>query len=170
MPSAPCAAAALSSRRVQAVAERRSQEGCPSCGGNAADARFVIAKRFGFAAAHHLDGLPTGHKCTRPHGHTYTVEIQLASERLDAAGFVADYAELEAVRSYIDTELDHRDLNEVLAVPPTCECIAEHFYRWCREHLAIGHLVVAVRVSESPTTWAEYRAMACRAESAGARW
>jgi 6-pyruvoyltetrahydropterin/6-carboxytetrahydropterin synthase len=135
-----------------------------------AGAVYVIAKTFRFAAAHHLKGLPTGHKCARPHGHTYTVEVRLASERLDSTGFVADYAELDAVQSYIDAELDHRDLNETLPVQPSCECIAKHLYCWCRDHLAVGHLVVAVRVAESPSTWAEYRADVALAESAGERW
>jgi 6-pyruvoyltetrahydropterin/6-carboxytetrahydropterin synthase len=117
---------------------------------------FTIGKCFSFAAAHHLDGLPEGHKCARVHGHTYTVEILLASGDLNNAGFVADYADLDPVKHHIDAELDHRDLNEVLPVPPSCENIARHLYEWCRDHLKPGHLVTAVCVSESPATWARY--------------
>jgi 6-pyruvoyltetrahydropterin/6-carboxytetrahydropterin synthase len=117
---------------------------------------FTIAKRFSFAAAHHLHGLPAGHKCARVHGHTYAVEVRMAASDLDEAGFVADYGELDPLKGYLDAELDHRDLNEVLPVQPSCENIARYLYRWCQGNLKHGHLVTAVRVSESPATWAEY--------------
>jgi 6-pyruvoyltetrahydropterin/6-carboxytetrahydropterin synthase len=118
---------------------------------------YSIGREFRFAAAHHLDRLPPGHKCSRPHGHTYTVQVQMAGEELDGAGFVADYACLDPVRHYIDAELDHRDLNEVLPVQPSCELLARHLFSWCRDNLAAGAQLTAVRVSESPGTWAEYR-------------
>jgi 6-pyruvoyltetrahydropterin/6-carboxytetrahydropterin synthase len=117
---------------------------------------FTIAKRFSFAAAHHLGGLPAGHRCARVHGHTYSVEVQMAADQLDGAGFVADYSELDRLGDYLDAELDHRDLNDVLSVPPSCENIARCLHDWCRDNLKHGHLVTAVRVSESPATWAEY--------------
>jgi 6-pyruvoyltetrahydropterin/6-carboxytetrahydropterin synthase len=118
---------------------------------------YVIGREFRFAASHHLDRLPPGHKCSRLHGHTYTVQVQLTGEELDDAGFVADYACLDPVSRYIDAELDHRDLNEVLVIQPSCELIARHLFCWCRDNLAAGRLLTAVRVSESPGTWAEYR-------------
>jgi 6-pyruvoyltetrahydropterin/6-carboxytetrahydropterin synthase len=117
---------------------------------------FTIARRFSFAAAHHLDGLPAGHKCARVHGHTYAVEVRLAASETDGAGFVADFGHLDALRGYLDAEVDHRDLNEVLPVQPTCENIARYLYGWCRDNLEDGALVAAVRVSESASTWAEY--------------
>jgi len=117
---------------------------------------YTIARRFSFAAAHHLNGLPAGHKCARLHGHTYTVEVLLTASELDDAGFVADFGDLDVLKGYLDAELDHRDLNEALPVQPSCENIARHLYGWCRDNTAHGHLVSAVRVSESPATWAEY--------------
>ena len=117
---------------------------------------FTIAKRYSFAAAHHLDGLPAGHKCARTHGHTYTAEIRMTAGELDPAGFVADFAELDLLKGYIDAELDHQDLNKQLPVQPSCENIARHLYGWCRDNLEHGHLLTAVRVSESPASWAEY--------------
>jgi 6-pyruvoyltetrahydropterin/6-carboxytetrahydropterin synthase len=117
---------------------------------------FTISRRFSFSAAHHLDGLPAGHKCARVHGHSYAVEIRLTSYGLDGAGFVADFGELDPFKGYLDAELDHRDLNEVLPVQPSCENIARFLYGWCQDNLDQGHLVTAVRVSESALTWAEY--------------
>jgi 6-pyruvoyltetrahydropterin/6-carboxytetrahydropterin synthase len=118
---------------------------------------YIIGKQFSFAASHHLDRLPPGHKCARLHGHTYSVQVLLESEEVDEAGFVADFADLDPLGRYIDTRLDHRDLNEALDIQPSCELLARHLFGWCRDHLAAGHLVAAVRVSESPGTWAEFR-------------
>jgi 6-pyruvoyltetrahydropterin/6-carboxytetrahydropterin synthase len=120
---------------------------------------FSIGKAFTFEAAHRLGSLPDGHKCARPHGHSYTVEVILESPVLSVPGFVADFAELEPVRAYLDRSWDHRDLNEVLAVEPTSENIARYLHDWCRANLgpAAGRLVAAVRVSETRSTWAEYR-------------
>lgn len=119
---------------------------------------YRIGKRYTFDAAHHLPGLPEGHKCRRVHGHTYTAEFTLASSELVPPGFVADFGDLAPVRKYIAETLDHHDLNEVLDVEPTCEAIAAHLAAWYLEHVAVsvpGRLE-AVRVWETPTSWAEF--------------
>ena len=120
---------------------------------------YRIGKRFSFDAAHHLASLPSGHKCSRVHGHTYTVEVELASAVLAGPGFVADFADLDLFRQHIAGHVDHRDLNEVLDAEPTSENLARYFFTWCSSNLnpAVSSLVTAVRVSETPATWAEYR-------------
>jgi 6-pyruvoyltetrahydropterin/6-carboxytetrahydropterin synthase len=122
----------------------------------------LIAKRFTFDAAHQLHGLPDGHKCARLHGHTYTVEVVLAapSHSLTGPGFVADFADLDPVKRYIDTTLDHRNLNDALPhIAPTSELLARHLYEWCDDNLTlpVDARVDSVRVSETPSTWAEFR-------------
>ncbi len=96
---------------------------------------YRIWKEFSFEAAHRLDGLPSGHKCARAHGHSYTAAVELASARLDEHGFVADFAELDPLRRHISASLDHCDLNEALGFQPSCELIAQHLYEWCRRNL-----------------------------------
>lgn len=119
---------------------------------------FTITKEFAFSASHVLDGLPVGHQCGRLHGHNYIVEIELAAERLDDRGFVVDYGELGAVKTWIDTRLDHRHLNECMEGNPTAERLARLLYDITRETLPDHReAVAAVRVSETPKTWAEYR-------------
>lgn len=114
---------------------------------------YVISKTFTFAAAHHLTCVPADHKCARVHGHTYTVTVELASEHLRNC-MVVDYGDLAQFNDYLQRELDHQDLNNVLPFEPTAERIAEHLYRWCG---AMWHETSAVRVRESPTSMAEYR-------------
>jgi 6-pyruvoyltetrahydropterin/6-carboxytetrahydropterin synthase len=127
---------------------------------------FTIGKSFTFEAAHHLDGLPEGHKCARPHGHSYRVEVILESEALAGPGFVADFATLMPVKTFLDGQWDHRYLNDVLAAgQPTCENLALSLFEWCRTNLdePVARLVAAVRVAETRATWAEYRPNLSRA-------
>jgi 6-pyruvoyltetrahydropterin/6-carboxytetrahydropterin synthase len=115
---------------------------------------YTISKRFTFSASHIIDGLPEGHQCSRLHGHNYVVELVLAAEQLDAVGFVVDYGELKPLKQIIDSELDHRHLNDVLPGATTAEAIARFLFDRAR---ALWPQTVAVRVSETPATWAEYR-------------
>jgi len=117
---------------------------------------YVIAKRFCFSASHVIGGLPATHPCSRLHGHNYEVEVRLQSPTLDSAGFVRDFHELSALEDFIDATLDHRHLNDVLGHDrSTTEVIGRWLYDWCK---ARWPEVVAVRVSESEDSWAEYTA------------
>ena len=115
---------------------------------------YRIAKEFHFSASHQLSHLPSDHQCARLHGHNYVVVVELAAPTLNADGFVRDYHELAALKRYIDDQSDHRHLNDVLDGPSTAEALARHFFDWSR---ARWPEVAAVRVSETPKTWAEYR-------------
>ena len=116
---------------------------------------YRISKEFAFSASHQLKGLAEGHPCARLHGHNYVVVVELAGEALDQHGFVRDYHDLGALKAYIDEELDHRHLNEVLGdACVTAERLARHFHDWCA---ARWPETSAVRGSETPKTWAEYR-------------
>ncbi len=116
---------------------------------------YTIAKRFTFSASHIIGGLPPDHRCGRLHGHNYEVEVVLQSATLDAAGFVRDYGELSAVKDFLDATLDHRHLNDVFGHDrTTAEVIGKWLYDWCK---ARWPEVIAVRVSETPRTWAEYK-------------
>jgi 6-pyruvoyltetrahydropterin/6-carboxytetrahydropterin synthase len=116
---------------------------------------FRITKEFHFSASHQLVSLPPDHQCARLHGHNYVVEVELTADDLDEHGFVRDYQDLSVLKHYIDTTFDHRHLNDVLGHGRvTAECLAKHFFDWCRTSLPE---VSAVRVSETAKTWAEYR-------------
>ncbi|WP_343312936.1 6-carboxytetrahydropterin synthase QueD [Brucella sp. BE17] len=116
---------------------------------------FRITKQFHFSASHQLTQLPADHQCARLHGHNYIVEVELAATELDQHGFVRDYHELAPLKRYIDEALDHRHLNDVLGHDGvTAEYLAKHLFDWSHARWAE---VSAVRVSETPKTWAEYR-------------
>jgi len=116
---------------------------------------YTIAKHFTFSASHVIGGLPDHHPCSRLHGHNYEVEVILQAATLDTSGFVRDYREMSAVKDFIDATLDHRHLNDVLGHDrTTAEVISKWLYDWCA---AQWPEVIAVRVSETPRTWAEYK-------------
>lgn len=115
---------------------------------------YRISKQFTFEASHRLTSLPDTHKCSRTHGHSYTVEVVLESEGLDQHGFVRDYGELRPLKDFIDEKLDHRHLDDVLDRPSTAENVARYLYEFAK---GLWPEVAAVRISETPGTWAEYR-------------
>jgi 6-pyruvoyltetrahydropterin/6-carboxytetrahydropterin synthase len=116
---------------------------------------YTITKKFAFSASHIIGGLPPEHPCSRLHGHNYEVEVVLQSAALDNVGFVRDYNELSALKQFLDETVDHKHLNDVLGHDKTtAEALTKWLYDWCKMRWPE---VVAVRVSESPRTWAEYR-------------
>ena len=80
------------------------------------------------------------------------VEMILAGE-LNEDGFVRDFTDLGEVGDWIKDTLDHQHLNAVLTFAPTSELIAKHIYEAWKPRFPE---LACVRVSESPTSWAEY--------------
>jgi 6-pyruvoyltetrahydropterin/6-carboxytetrahydropterin synthase len=119
----------------------------------------TIGKSFTFEASHQLPGLPEGHKCGRLHGHNYTVEVILGGDELVGPGFVTDFGDLAPFRVYLTETFDHRHLNDTMTAAPTSENLAEYLARWFTQNFEpqIPGILVAVRVSETPSSWAEYR-------------
>jgi len=115
---------------------------------------YTITKQFSFSASHVLEHLPEGHPCAKLHGHNYEVELVLEGLELDESGFVRDYRDLALFRTFVDEKLDHRHLNDVVDGPTSAENLARFLYEFAR---GLWPEVAAVRVSETPKTWAEYR-------------
>lgn len=118
---------------------------------------FRISKEFHFSASHRLDGLAEGHPCGRLHGHNYVVALELSAgpDGLDPTGFVRDYGDLSEFSRWLDDDVDHRHLNDLLTDRnPSAENLARWLYeRWLPRFPELS----SVRISETPKTWAEYR-------------
>ncbi|GGS93398.1 6-pyruvoyl trahydropterin synthase family protein [Streptomyces chromofuscus] len=119
---------------------------------------FTIAKRFTFQAGHRLPSLPPEHKCGRQHGHSYEVEVILTSDSLADPGFVTDFGDLHPFKEFIDKELDHRNLHEVLPIEPTSELLAQYLAGWIIDNLepTVPGELVAVCVHETVSGWARF--------------
>lgn len=120
------------------------------------DGIYKISKDFHFSSSHVLTGLSSDHPCSRLHGHNYVVRFCLESPTLNDIGFVVDYRELEEIKTYIDSQIDHRHLNDILPMNPTAENMAKWFY-----HKFIDKFpqIKAVEVSETPKSNARYEAI-----------
>lgn len=117
----------------------------------------TIAKEFSFDAAHSLPN--SDGPCRRLHGHTYhvTVIARGQTQPLDGRaeeGMVIDFTRIKTVfKERIEARCDHQFLNETVPVArTTAELLATWMLGEMREVLP---QVVAIRVSETPSSWAE---------------
>ena len=117
---------------------------------------YRLRKQFNFEAAHSLPLVPRDHPCFRVHGHSYSVVIEVGSEKL-LDGFVIDFRKINEFAKPIVNEFDHQNLNDFVD-NPTCEnlcsLIAQRFCESFRSNIIIAGLVylLAVEVSETPKT------------------
>ena len=132
---------------------------------------ITMTQSFEFAAEHRLyvpelseeQNRKAFGKCANPngHGHNYVVEVTLAGEPDPVTGTLADLPEFEVTvkRRVIDL-FDHKHLNadcpEFAQLNPTVENITRVIWEKLAGGFARGRLH-AVRVWETPKTYAEYR-------------
>ncbi|MEV8100190.1 6-carboxytetrahydropterin synthase [Kitasatospora sp. NPDC085879] len=90
---------------------------------------YTIGKLVGFDAARTVRGVDESG--------LITAELLLTARELSGAGFVTDFGDLAAFRTHIDTALDHRDLDQVLA-DTSDQGIAEHLHAWAAANLPDG--------------------------------
>jgi len=114
---------------------------------------YKIGIEYQFESGHYLTGLPDTHKCTRPHGHNYILQVEFESETLDATGFIIDYFDIKPIKDYIDAEWDHRMLNDVLDFNPTVENMVKFLYDKFKPSFP---QLSSVTLKETPTTFATY--------------
>ena len=90
---------------------------------------FELAVRGDFCASHILHGHEG--KCKNLHGHTWKVEVIIASEKLDQVGRVVDFSVVKKqLYSFLET-LDHVHLNDLPAfqgINPSTENLAKHIF------------------------------------------
>jgi 6-pyruvoyltetrahydropterin/6-carboxytetrahydropterin synthase len=114
-----------------------------------------IYREFTFDAAHSLRSLEESHKCSRLHGHTFTVRIHLEGEVDPVKGWVMDFGEIRRICSPVIDILDHSNLNDLPGLGnPTSENIAV----WLWERLSPGlPLLSMIEVMETPGNGCRYR-------------
>lgn len=85
-----------------------------------------IFKEFTFEAAHRLPNLPSDHKCSRLHGHSFRVRLYVSGEPDPHTGWVLDFGDIKKVfKPIIDNYLDHYYLNDIEGLEnPTSEQLA----------------------------------------------
>jgi 6-pyruvoyltetrahydropterin/6-carboxytetrahydropterin synthase len=113
-----------------------------------------IFREFRFEAAHRLPHVPSGHKCSRLHGHSYRVTLHVRGEVDPVAGWVMDFGDLKDAFQPLHDQLDHYYLNDVPGLEnPTSEVLA----RWIWDRLRDMVPLSAVTVHETCTSGCVYR-------------
>lgn len=120
---------------------------------------FEIEVSAAFEAAHLIRGYEG--KCSRLHGHNWTVAAIVHGEELDKLGMLVDFKILKAELKKILDDFDHRFLNELETFAtenPTAENIARTiFKRLVASGLFGGSTkLYAVKVLETPGSCVTY--------------
>ena len=114
-----------------------------------------VFKEFKFEAAHRLPNLPPEHKCSRLHGHSFTVQLHVEGPVKPEVGWIIDFGEIKSIFKPYYNMLDHHYLNEINGLEnPTSENIA--FWIWDRVKPDLP-ILSAVVVKETCTTGCVYR-------------
>jgi 6-pyruvoyltetrahydropterin/6-carboxytetrahydropterin synthase len=115
-----------------------------------------LSKEFTFEAAHRLPNLPAEHKCSRLHGHSYKVIVEVSGPLQEEFGWVMDFGDIKVAWRDLDDALDHRYLNEIPGLEnPTSEVLA--VWIWDRLKGNLSGLLSAVIVRETCTSSCTYR-------------
>lgn len=121
---------------------------------------YEISVSTTFDAAHFLRDYVG--KCSRMHGHTWTVEATLAGEQLGPDHLLIDFLDIKAVLSRLLDKYDHACLNESAPfdkLSPTSENLARVLFEKLEAEIRSMERdvrLVSVRVSESPNTGVTY--------------
>lgn len=112
-----------------------------------ADGQLTITRSFGFSASHELRKLPSTHKCSRNHGHNYSVTAS-------ALVHDGDPGDISSLGDYLDKAFDHRLLNDQVDFHPTSELLAGYLAEWFEDNIEsiMPIRLVAMVVSETATT------------------
>lgn len=117
---------------------------------------MIIGREVTFQAAHRLPLVSADHKCSRMHGHSYRVRVEVEGPVTQARGWVCDFAELDAVLRTLLGVLDHQTLNDIDGLSnPTSEMLA----LWLWERVAYQFKALrlhSVEVHEGGASWCRY--------------
>jgi len=114
-----------------------------------------LTKSFRFEAAHWLPTFPEGHKCRRMHGHSFKVDVIVAGEIDETAGYLVDYGVIKHAIAPVEQQLDHYVLNEIPGLEnPTAENLARWIWQRLQPDLPLLETII---VHETCTSACEYR-------------
>ena len=113
-----------------------------------------IYKSFTIEAAHRLPNLPDDHKCSRLHGHSFTIEVHVSGGVDETTGWVMDFADISGKIKPVFECLDHRYLNEIEGLEnPTSENLAKWLWHKLKSQLP---LLSSIVVKETCTSGCVY--------------
>ena len=120
------------------------------------DKEVEVTKEFTFDSCHQLKCY--NGPCSRLHGHTYKLQVTVKG-KLNKIGIVIDFKELkQVVEERVIKDLDHYNLNEFFKFNPTAENMVIWIYDALKVYCLANNIkLVAIKLWETPTSFAEYR-------------
>ncbi len=121
--------------------------------------RFELNKDMNFSSAHYIPH-PDAGACGRVHGHTYFLNLTIAGNTLDDAGFLVNFSTLKQL---IHGRFDHQllnDLPDINHIMPSTEKLAEYIHEVVQNYLSsLPNQAVCLQVflRETPTSYVIYR-------------
>jgi 6-pyruvoyltetrahydropterin/6-carboxytetrahydropterin synthase len=89
-----------------------------------------IHKEYAVEAAHRLPNLPSTHKCSRLHGHSFRIRLYVKGPVNPREGWIIDFGEIDRVFKPVFDLIDHNYLNEVEGLEnPTSEVLANWIWQ-----------------------------------------
>ena len=115
-----------------------------------------LFKEYIIHASRFLPKLPDEHICSKMHGHTFYIKLDLEGELNPKDDFVIDFYDLDTVfNKHIGVKIDHKILNEVDGLEsPTTELLTKWIWNNLKPHL---NLLSEVTVREGSTYGCTYR-------------
>lgn len=108
-----------------------------------------IGKTYKICCGHHLPNVPNGHKCKRPHGHNYKIDLEMRGEVNPTTGFLVDFEFFDTNYKPLIMSLDHQYLNEIIDNPT-----AENLAQWIMDNHS-PHALFSVTVWETDNCYAK---------------
>ena len=110
-----------------------------------------VTRIYSIEAAHSLR-VPKTHKCSRVHGHNWTVAVTVEGIESEDTGMVIDFFDMDKAWQRVNDALDHQFLNNVAGLDnPTSEKMAR--WIWAELSQALTGLC-SVRVGENDRCYA----------------
>lgn len=107
---------------------------------------YTVRKRIEVSASHSLK-LSYQSKCENLHGHNWIITVWCRARKLNKDGMVVDFGH---IKDKIQSQLDHKNLNEVLPFNTT----AENMAKWICEQIPECFKAM-VQESENNIAWYE---------------
>lgn len=120
---------------------------------------YELQRTYRFSAGHqlhHHDG-----RCRNPHGHSYTLTIELKGNTLQKegpkTGMLTDFSDIDLkVKPMIERYFDHQWLNDTLnSDNPSSEFIAYWIYKHLKPQLPLLHKISVSETTDSKATYQE---------------